>query len=139
MTIAKPDLITDTQRFNQARYKHWGKDYVRFSDLDALGFNLVGFGCTTCIGNSGPLPVEISEAVNDNELVVAAVLSGTNGWASAWAMDGSGHFLFPCIPGGEPQRERAFRFGVNIVMYALTGNYKSDQLHAQALLERMGK
>jgi aconitate hydratase A / 2-methylisocitrate dehydratase len=45
-------------------------------DLDALGFNLVGFGCTTCIGNSGPLPEEISDAVNKEDLVVAAVLSG---------------------------------------------------------------
>jgi aconitate hydratase len=45
-------------------------------DLDALGFNLVGYGCTTCIGNSGPLPEEISEAVNAKELVVASVLSG---------------------------------------------------------------
>jgi aconitate hydratase len=44
--------------------------------LDKLGFNLVGFGCTTCIGNSGPLPPEISAAVNDNGLAVVAVLSG---------------------------------------------------------------
>ena len=45
-------------------------------DLDALGFNLVGFGCTTCIGNSGPLPEEISKTVQANDLVAAAVLSG---------------------------------------------------------------
>ncbi len=44
--------------------------------LDKLGFNLVGYGCTTCIGNSGPLPEEISKAINDNDLAVAAVLSG---------------------------------------------------------------
>src|ERR1700749_3112144 len=44
--------------------------------LDKLGFNLVGYGCTTCIGNSGPLPEAISAAVNDNDLAVAAVLSG---------------------------------------------------------------
>src|ERR1700691_3506697 len=44
--------------------------------LDKLGFNLVGFGCTTCIGNSGPLPEEISQAVNDSDLAVVAVLSG---------------------------------------------------------------
>ncbi|MGV0603799.1 aconitate hydratase [Mycolicibacterium sp. XJ1904] len=44
--------------------------------LEKLGFFLVGYGCTTCIGNSGPLPEEISEAVNDNDLAVAAVLSG---------------------------------------------------------------
>ena len=45
-------------------------------DLDAMGFNLVGYGCTTCIGNSGPLPVEISEAINENDLVACSVLSG---------------------------------------------------------------
>ncbi|MEM7378280.1 MAG: aconitate hydratase AcnA [Pseudomonadota bacterium] len=45
-------------------------------DLDALGFNLVGYGCTTCIGNSGPLPAEISKAIHDGDLVAAAVLSG---------------------------------------------------------------
>jgi aconitate hydratase len=45
-------------------------------DLDALGFQLVGYGCTTCIGNSGPLDQEISDAVNENDLAVTAVLSG---------------------------------------------------------------
>ncbi len=45
-------------------------------DLDALGFNLVGYGCTTCIGNSGPLPVAISECINEHDLVAASVLSG---------------------------------------------------------------
>ncbi len=45
-------------------------------DLDALGFHLVGYGCTTCIGNSGPLPTEISKAIHDGDLVAAAVLSG---------------------------------------------------------------
>jgi aconitate hydratase len=45
-------------------------------DLDALGFNLAGYGCTTCIGNSGPLPEPISRAINQNDLVAAAVLSG---------------------------------------------------------------
>ncbi|MBV8322455.1 MAG: aconitate hydratase AcnA, partial [Hyphomicrobiales bacterium] len=56
------------------------EEYLQKADLqkhlDALGFNLVGFGCTTCIGNSGPLPAPISKAVNDADLVVAAVLSG---------------------------------------------------------------
>lgn len=55
-------------------------DYLERSglqeDLDALGFNLVGYGCTTCIGNSGPLPTEISKAIHDGDLVAAAVLSG---------------------------------------------------------------
>ena len=46
------------------------------ADLDALGFNLVGYGCTTCIGNSGPLPEAISECINANDLVAVSVLSG---------------------------------------------------------------
>jgi len=46
------------------------------ADLDAIGFNLVGYGCTTCIGNSGPLPQAISDTINDNKLVAASVLSG---------------------------------------------------------------
>lgn len=70
---------------------------------------------------------------------VATVLYGVNGWAEAWAVDDQGRPLFPCIPGGEAQRELAYRFGVNLVMYALTGNYKSDQLHAQVLLRKLGK
>lgn len=45
-------------------------------DLEALGFNLVGYGCTTCIGNSGPLPAEVSKVVNDEDLAVVSVLSG---------------------------------------------------------------
>ena len=55
-------------------------DYLKFAGLqtylDQLGFNLVGYGCTTCIGNSGPLPDAIERAVNDNDLVVCSVLSG---------------------------------------------------------------
>ncbi|MDN5964277.1 MAG: aconitate hydratase AcnA, partial [Actinomyces sp.] len=47
-----------------------------WGDLDALGFNLVGYGCTTCIGNSGPLPEPVSRAVNDHDLAVVSVLSG---------------------------------------------------------------
>ena len=43
------------------------------------------------------------------------------------------------VPGGERQREMAFRFGINLVMYVLTGNYKSDQVHVPALLERLGQ
>ena len=44
--------------------------------LDALGFNLVGYGCTTCIGNSGPLPAPVEQAVKEGDLIVAGVLSG---------------------------------------------------------------
>ena len=54
-------------------------------------------------------------------------------------MDDSGRAMFPVVPGGERQREMAYRFGVNVVMYVLTGNYKSDQVHVPAILERLGQ
>ncbi|MBE9554743.1 MAG: DUF4159 domain-containing protein, partial [Proteobacteria bacterium] len=76
------------------------------------------------------------ERVNDG---VSRVIVGGNDWASAWALDNSGLPLYPAVPGGEPQREMAFRFGVNLVMYTLTGNYKSDQVHIPAILERLGQ
>jgi hypothetical protein len=69
---------------------------------------------------------------------VSPVIIGGNDWAAAWAVDSSGHFQFTPSPGGELQREVAFRFGVNLVMYALTGNYKTDVVHAPALLQRLG-
>jgi hypothetical protein len=70
---------------------------------------------------------------------VSSVVVGSNDWASAWAIDDLGQPLFPVVPGGERQREWAFRFGVNLTMYALTGNYKSDQVHVPAILERLGQ
>jgi len=47
--------------------------------------------------------------------------------------------MFAVVPGGEHQREQAFRFGVNLVMYTLTGNYKTDQVHVPSILERLGQ
>ncbi|MEP6831270.1 MAG: DUF4159 domain-containing protein [Rhizomicrobium sp.] len=70
---------------------------------------------------------------------VSPVIIGSNDWAAAWAVDPSGHPLSEPVPGGETQREMALRFGINLAMYALTGNYKTDQVHAPALLERLGK
>lgn len=65
---------------------------------------------------------------------VAALFVGDGDWAAAWASElGAG------LPGGERQRELALRFGVNLVMVALTGNYKADQVHVPALLERLGR
>jgi len=52
------------------------RDANLMEPLEALGFHLVGYGCTTCIGNSGPLPDVISKAIQDNDLIAAAVLSG---------------------------------------------------------------
>jgi aconitate hydratase len=62
-------------------------------DLDALGFNLVGFGCTTCIGNSGPLPEEISKTINDNGIVAAAVLSGNRNFEGRVSPDVQANYL----------------------------------------------
>ncbi|MGH6889267.1 MAG: DUF4159 domain-containing protein [Rhizomicrobium sp.] len=69
---------------------------------------------------------------------VSPVIIGGNDWAAAWAVDSQGRPLADVTPGGDEQREMAYRFGVNVVMYALTGNYKTDSVHAQALLERLG-
>ncbi|WP_336801130.1 aconitate hydratase AcnA [Kaistia sp. MMO-174] len=62
-------------------------------DLDALGFNLVGFGCTTCIGNSGPLPEDISVAINQGDLVAAAVLSGNRNFEGRVNPDVKANYL----------------------------------------------
>ena len=78
----------------------------------------------------------IGSGINDG---VSSVIIGANEWVGAWAEDDSGEPLYPVVPGGETQREMARRFGVNLVMYALTGNYKTDQVHVPALLERLGQ
>ena len=70
---------------------------------------------------------------------VSPVIIGSNDWAGAWAVGPNGRPLFAVVPGGKPQREMAFRFGVNLMMYALTGNYKADQVHVPAILERLGQ
>ncbi|MFV0386449.1 aconitate hydratase AcnA, partial [Paracoccus sp. (in: a-proteobacteria)] len=62
-------------------------------DLDALGFNLVGFGCTTCIGNSGPLQTEISKAINDNDLIAVSVLSGNRNFEGRISPDVRANYL----------------------------------------------
>lgn len=73
---------------------------------------------------------------NDN---VSPVIIGANDWVAAWAVDANGGYPYVTIPGGANQRLLAFRFGVNLVMYALTGNYKGDQVHMPAILERLGQ
>jgi len=70
---------------------------------------------------------------------VTSIMITSNDLAAAWALDDRGRPLYPVVPGGEHQREMAFRGGVNIVMHALTGNYKADQVHVPALLERLGQ
>jgi hypothetical protein len=96
----------------------------------------------------GQLWVEATPPANDNDPAERPVRSGdgvspiiitSNDLAGAWAIDGAGEFLLPTVPPEPRQREMAFRVGVNIVMYTLTGNYKSDQVHVPALLERLGQ
>jgi hypothetical protein len=69
------------------------------------------------------------------------MIIGGNDWAAAWAVDDTGVQMFPVGRGyaGEEQREIAYRFGINVMMHVLTGNYKSDQVHVPALLERLGE
>ena len=70
---------------------------------------------------------------------VSPIIITSNDFAGAWAMRPDGQPMLPLTPGEPRQREFAFRAGVNIVMYTLTGNYKADQVHAPALIERLGQ
>ena len=70
---------------------------------------------------------------------VSPVIIGGNDWAAAWAITPDGNNPYAVLPGGERQRTLAYRFGVNMVMYALTGNYKGDQVHVPAILQRLGQ
>ncbi|MBX3446558.1 MAG: DUF4159 domain-containing protein [Parvibaculaceae bacterium] len=79
---------------------------------------------------------ETDQIANDG---VTTIVVGANDYAAAWARDRNGRALYATTPGGERQREMAYRFGINLVIYALTGNYKADQVHVPALLERLGQ
>ena len=81
-----------------------------------------------------PVYVERGSARNDG---VSSVLIGSHDWAAAWARDARGLPIYPVVPGGERQREWSYRFGVNLVIYALTGNYKADQVHLPAIMQRL--
>ncbi|ESY27519.1 DUF4159 domain-containing protein [Mesorhizobium sp. LNJC391B00] len=96
--------------------------------------------------SGSPLWVEASlEASNaENRPVrvgdgVSPILITANDFAGAWAVDGNGDPLLPTVPSDPMQRIYALRAGVNIMMYMLTGNYKSDQVHVPILLERLGQ
>ena len=90
-------------------------DYLTASglqdDLDALGFNLVGYGCTTCIGNSGPLDSEISQTINDNGVVATSVLSGNRNFEGRVNPDVQANYL------ASPPL---------VVAYALAGSMRID-------------
>lgn len=70
---------------------------------------------------------------------VSSIVVTPNDWARAWAVDAVGQPLYPVSPGGERQREMAWRTGINLAMYALTGNYKADQVHVPHILDRLGQ
>ncbi|KQZ14284.1 RNA-binding protein [Mesorhizobium sp. Root554] len=96
--------------------------------------------------NGSPLWIEASlDASNtDNRPVrtgdgVSPIMITANDMAGAWAIDANGEPLLPTVPSDPMQRVYAMRAGVNIVIYMLTGNYKSDQVHVPALLERLGQ
>ena len=89
---AKPWVKTSLAPGSQVVGEYLDKSGLQ-KDLDKLGFNLVGFGCTTCIGNSGPLPPENSKAINDNDLVAAAVLSGNRNFEGRVNADVRANYL----------------------------------------------
>ena len=100
--------------------------------------------------NSGQLWVEAMPSANESEEEkdkrparggdgVSSIIITSNDFAGAWATRPDGQPMLPMVPGEARQREFAFRAGVNIVMYTLTGNYKADQVHVPALLERLGQ
>jgi aconitate hydratase len=93
-------------------------------DLDKLGYNLVGFGCTTCIGNSGPLAPEISKTINEKDLVAAAVLSGNRNFEGRVNADVRANYL------ASPPL---------VVAYALAGSMYSDLLKQPLGLDKKGK
>ncbi len=97
---------------------------------------------------SGQLWVEALQAANEDEPAsrparagdgVSSIIITSNDFAGAWAMRPDGQAMLPLVSAEPRQREFAFRAGVNIVMYTLTGNYKADQVHIPALLERLGQ
>ncbi|MBV8420675.1 MAG: aconitate hydratase AcnA, partial [Hyphomicrobiales bacterium] len=93
-------------------------------DLDKLGYNLVGFGCTTCIGNSGPLAPEISKVINEKDLVAAAVLSGNRNFEGRVNADVRANYL------ASPPL---------VVAYALAGSMYSDLVKQPLGLDKKGK
>lgn len=81
---------------------------------------------------AGPRPARAGDGVS-------SIMITSNDMAGAWAVDGSLRALLPTVPPDPTQRNYAYRSGVNLMMYALTGNYKADQVHLPALLERLGQ
>lgn len=107
---SKPWVKTSLAPGSQVVAEYLDKSGLQ-KDLDALGFNLVGFGCTTCIGNSGPLPAPISKTINDKGLIAAGVLSGNRNFEGRVSPDVQANYL------ASPPL---------VVAYALAGSVQKD-------------
>jgi len=90
-------------------------------------------------GRVNSQPVYVARNGDEANDDVSPVIIGNGDWAHAWAVDASGNHPYAVLPGGDDQRTQAYRFGVNMVLYALTGNYKSDQAHYPEMLHRLGQ
>ena len=88
-------------------------------------------------GRYAHLPVWISRVKESDNDDISPIIIGFADWAHAWAIDANGNMPYAVIPGGAKQRQQAYRFGLNVVLYALTGSYKTDQIHIPALLKRL--
>tara|TARA_R110002012_G_scaffold27229_5_gene87553 strand:+ start:10891 stop:13614 length:2724 start_codon:yes stop_codon:yes gene_type:complete len=106
----KPWVKTSLAPGSQVVAEYLAKSGLQ-EDLDALGFNLVGFGCTTCIGNSGPLPAPVSKTINDKGLIAAGVLSGNRNFEGRISPDVQANYL------ASPPL---------VVAYALAGSVQKD-------------
>jgi aconitate hydratase len=93
-------------------------------DLDALGFNTVGYGCTTCIGNSGPLPQQVSDAVNDHDLTAAAVVSGNRNFEGRIHPQVKANYLASPLL---------------VVAYSLVGKVDTDLVHEPIGQDQQGR
>ena len=120
---AKPWVKTSLAPGSQVVAEYLDKSGLQ-KDLDKLGFNLVGFGCTTCIGNSGPLPAEISKAINDNDLIAAAVLSGNRNFEGRVNADVRANYL------ASPPL---------VVAYAIAGSMTVDMTKEPLAVDASGK
>jgi aconitate hydratase len=121
--MVKPWVKTSLAPGSQVVADYLGKSGLQ-KDLDQLGYNLVGFGCTTCIGNSGPLAPEISKVINDEDLVAAAVLSGNRNFEGRVNADVRANYL------ASPPL---------VVAYALAGSMYADLLKQPLGIDQRGK
>jgi aconitate hydratase len=120
---AKPWVKTSLAPGSQVVGEYLAKSGLQ-KDLDKLGFNLVGYGCTTCIGNSGPLPEDISKAINENDLVAAAVLSGNRNFEGRVNPDVRANYL------ASPPL---------VVAYAIAGSMQVDLFKDPLGVDKKGK